>query len=115
MSRLDVGHISMFGCLMFFHAPFEKRTKLEPTAIKGIFVGYNETSKTYQIYILSYWKIVVWRDVHNSVMLVLAMHCVSQFDSCWTISSLSARRSSTDLVDLGGLETVVSATTSYLE
>ena len=49
--RPDVGHFRMFGCLTFSHVPFEKRTKLEPTAEKGIFVGYSETSKAYRIYI----------------------------------------------------------------
>ena len=47
-----VGHFKMFGCLTFSHVPFEKRTKLEPIAEKGIFVGYSETSKAFQIYIL---------------------------------------------------------------
>ena len=51
--RPDVGHFKMFGCLTFSHVPSEKRTKLEPTAEKGIFVGYNETSKAYRIYIPS--------------------------------------------------------------
>ena len=51
--RPDVRHFRMFGCLTFSHVPSEKRTKLEPTAEKGIFVGYNETSKAYRIYILA--------------------------------------------------------------
>lgn len=62
-SRPNVGHFSMFGCLTFSHVPSEKRTKLEPTAEKGIFVGYNETLKAYRIYIPSQRKIVVRRDV----------------------------------------------------
>ena len=49
--RLDIRHFRMFGCLTFSHIPSEKRTKLEPTAKKGIFVGYNETLKAFQIYI----------------------------------------------------------------
>ena len=60
--RPDVGHFRMFRCLTFSHVPSKKRTKLEPTADKGIFVGYNETSKAYWIYILAQRKIVVWRD-----------------------------------------------------
>ena len=36
--RPDVGHFKMFGCLTFSHVPSKKRTKLEPTAKKGIFV-----------------------------------------------------------------------------
>ena len=61
--RPNVRHFRMFGCLMFSHVPFEKRTKLEPTAKKGIFVGYSETSKAYRIYIPAQRKLVVRRDV----------------------------------------------------
>ena len=61
--RPDIGHFRMFACLTFSHVPSEKRTKLEPTVEKGIFVGYNETSKAYQIYIPAQRKIVVRRDV----------------------------------------------------
>ena len=61
--RPDVRHFRMFGCLTFSHVPSEKRTKLEPTAEKGIFVGYSETSKAFRIYIPAQRKIVVRRDV----------------------------------------------------
>jgi hypothetical protein len=43
----EVGHFRIFGCLTYSHVPFEKRTKLEPTTEKGIFVGYSETSKAF--------------------------------------------------------------------
>jgi hypothetical protein len=45
------------------HVPKEKRTKLEPFGRKGMFVGYNETSKAYRIYIPGQWQIEVSRDV----------------------------------------------------
>ena len=61
--RPDVGHFRIFGCLTFSHVPSEKRTKLEPIAEKGIFVGYSETSKAFWIYILAQRKLVVRRDV----------------------------------------------------
>ena len=61
--RLDIGHLRMFGCLTYSHVPSEKRTKLEPTAEKGILVGYNETTKGYQIYLPTQRKLVVRRDV----------------------------------------------------
>ena len=35
---------------MYIHIPKEKRTKLDPSRRKGIFVGYNYTSKAYRIY-----------------------------------------------------------------
>ena len=36
---------------------------MEPTAEKGIFVGYDETSKAFRIYLPSQRKVVVRRDV----------------------------------------------------
>jgi transposase InsO family protein len=54
-----VGYFRIFGCLTYSHVPTEKRTKIEPMKKKGIFVGYNETSKSFRIYILSLRNIVV--------------------------------------------------------
>eukprot|EP01018_Ginkgo_biloba_P023326 Gb_30542 [translate_table: standard] len=61
--KLEVGHFQIFGCLTYSHVPSEKRTKLEPTAEKGIFVGYDKTSKAYRIYITALRKTIVQRDV----------------------------------------------------
>ena len=49
--------------MTYCHVPSEKRTKLEPTAEKGIFVGYDETVKAFHIYLPSQRKVVVRRDV----------------------------------------------------
>jgi hypothetical protein len=46
-SRPDVEHLRIFGCLTFSPVPSERRTKLDPTAEKGILVGYSEVSKAY--------------------------------------------------------------------
>jgi hypothetical protein len=59
----DVGHFRIFGCLTYSHIPSEKRTKLEPMAERGIFVGYSETSKDFRIYIPCLRKTVLRRDV----------------------------------------------------
>jgi hypothetical protein len=59
----EVGHFRIFGCLTYSHVPSEKRTNLEPTTEKGIFLGYRETSKALCIYIPSLRKIVLKRDV----------------------------------------------------
>jgi reverse transcriptase-like protein len=59
----NVEHYRIFGCLTYSHVPEEKRTKLEPTAEKGIFVGYSETSKAYRIYIPALRKTVLRWDV----------------------------------------------------
>ena len=49
--KLEVGHLRIFGCLVYIHLPKEKRTKMDPSGKKGIFVGYSETSKSYKIYV----------------------------------------------------------------
>jgi hypothetical protein len=59
----EVGHFRIFGCLVYFHIPKEKRTKLDPSGKKGTFVGYNESSKAYRIYIPGQRQIEVSRDV----------------------------------------------------
>ena len=59
----DITHLRIFGCSVYIHVPKEKRLKLEPLGKKGNFVGYSETSKAYQIYILIERQIEVSRDV----------------------------------------------------
>jgi hypothetical protein len=59
----EVGHFRIFGCPVYIHVPKEKRTKLDPSGRKGTFVGYNESSKAYQIYIPGQRQIEVSRDV----------------------------------------------------
>ena len=46
----EVRHIRIFDFLVYIHIPEEKRTKLNPSGRKGIFVGYSYTSKDYRIY-----------------------------------------------------------------
>jgi hypothetical protein len=48
---------------VFVHIPKEKRTKLNPSGKKGIFVGYCEVSKAFRIYIPGYHHIEISRDV----------------------------------------------------
>ena len=45
-------HLRLSGCPIYIHIPKEKRTKLEPSRKKGIFIGYSETTKGYRIYII---------------------------------------------------------------
>jgi hypothetical protein len=59
----EVGHFRIFGCPVYIHIPKEKRTKLDPLGRKGTFVGYNESSEAYQIYIPGQRQIEVSRDV----------------------------------------------------
>lgn len=49
--KLEVGHMRIFGCSIYIHVTKDKRKKLETSRKKGIFVGYNESSNTYRVYI----------------------------------------------------------------
>ena len=53
----------MWGCIAYFRVPDTKRTKLEPKAIKSVFVGYAVNSKAYRLLDLSFNIIVESRDV----------------------------------------------------
>ena len=61
--KLEVSHLKIFGCPVFIHIPKEKRNKLEPFGKKGIFVGYSEVSKAFEIYIPSHHHIDISRDM----------------------------------------------------
>ena len=54
----EVSHLKIFGCLVYVHILKEKRTKLDPSGKKGIFVGYREVSKAFKIYILGFHHII---------------------------------------------------------
>ena len=47
----EVSHLKIFGCLVFVHIPKDKRSKLDCSRKKGVFVGYSESSKAYIVYI----------------------------------------------------------------
>jgi hypothetical protein len=59
----EIGHLRIFSCPIYIHVPKDKRMNLEPSGRKGLFVGYNETSKAYRIYIPRQRQIDVSRDV----------------------------------------------------
>ena len=59
----EVSHLKIFGCLRYVHILKEKRTKLDPSRKKGIFVGYCEVSKAFRIYISGFPHIEISRDV----------------------------------------------------
>ena len=48
---------------MCIHILKEKTTKLDPYGRKGIFIGYIDTSKAYQIYFPRFKNIEISRDV----------------------------------------------------
>jgi hypothetical protein len=47
----EVGHFRIFRCPVYIHVPKKKIINLDPSGRKGTFVGYNESSKAYHIYI----------------------------------------------------------------
>ena len=61
--KLEVSHLKIFSCPVYIHIPKEKRTKLDPSGKKGIFVGYSESSKAYKIYFPRFKNIDISRDV----------------------------------------------------
>ena len=50
-----IGHFRIFSCLTYSHDPSEKKTKLEATGERGIFVGYDETSKALSLHRGKLW------------------------------------------------------------
>jgi len=59
----SVEHLQIFGCPVYIHIPKDKRKKLDPSGMKGTFVGYNNSSKAYRIYMKDGHHIEVSRDV----------------------------------------------------
>ena len=59
----NISHLHIFGCPLYIHIPKENRTNMEPSRKKGTFVGYNETSKAFKIYVPSERHVEVSRDV----------------------------------------------------
>ena len=59
----EVSHLKIFGCPVYIHIPKEKRTKLDPSGKKGIFVGYCEVSKAFRIYIPGFHHMEISQDV----------------------------------------------------
>jgi hypothetical protein len=58
-----IGNFRIFGFPVYIHVSMDKRTKLEPSRQKGIFVGCSETSKAYKIFIPEQRKTIVSKDV----------------------------------------------------
>lgn len=61
--KRNLGYLKVWGCIAFYRVPDRKRTKLGPRALRIVFVGYAENSKTYRLLGLSSNSIVESRDV----------------------------------------------------
>uniref|UniRef100_A0AAV1VJD1 Reverse transcriptase Ty1/copia-type domain-containing protein n=1 Tax=Peronospora matthiolae TaxID=2874970 RepID=A0AAV1VJD1_9STRA len=53
----------VFGCRPFVLTPKEKRSKWDPKAREGRFMGYEEVSKAYRVYDIEADQVVISRDV----------------------------------------------------
>ena len=62
-NKLEVIHLRILGCPVYIDIRKEKRTKLDPSGNKGIFVGYSKTSKAYRICFPGFKNIDISRDV----------------------------------------------------
>lgn len=49
---LSIDHLRIFGCLCYMNALPTKRDKLDPRAVKGVFIGYPYNKKSYKVYCL---------------------------------------------------------------
>ena len=67
----EVSHLKIFGYPMYIHIPKEKRTKLDPSEKKDIFVGYSEISKAYRIYFPGFKNIDISRDIKFDLELTI--------------------------------------------
>ena len=61
--NLKISHLKIFGCPIYIHVPKEKRSKLDFSRRKGIFVGYSDQSKSCRVYIPAYDHINIRKDV----------------------------------------------------
>ena len=59
----DVSHFTVFGCSIYFHVLKAKRSKLDAFGKKGMFLGYNETSKAYRVYVPGQREVEICFDV----------------------------------------------------
>ncbi|CAJ2638092.1 unnamed protein product [Trifolium pratense] len=59
----SVNHLKVFGCVCYAQIPKQKRTKLEETSERCVFIGYSSMSKGYRLYNMKTNKVIISRDV----------------------------------------------------
>ena len=56
-------HLNFFGCVAYYHVPYELRKKLDNKGQKCIFDAYSEDTKSYNLYDSFARKVIISRDV----------------------------------------------------
>ncbi|GBM32129.1 Retrovirus-related Pol polyprotein from transposon TNT 1-94 [Araneus ventricosus] len=59
----NIGYFKTFGCEAFVWNNKKNREKFEPRALKGIFLGYNDNSKAYRIWLTEAKRVEISRSV----------------------------------------------------
>ena len=59
----NLSHLRIFGCTCYVHIQSHHRDKLDPKAVKCVFMGYSPTQKGYKCYHSCSRKMFVSRDV----------------------------------------------------
>jgi len=95
----EVSHLKIFGCLVYVHIPKEKRTKLDPSEKKGIFVGHCEVSKAFRIYIPGFHDMEISRDVTFDEEAALKRSRKSQHEEVYEEEALPKNVEATFLPD----------------
>lgn len=75
--QAKINHLRIFGSEVFVHIPKEKRQKLDPKAVKCIFVGYDNNSKGYRVWNTESNKMEV---VHDMIFLLEESTVVLEID-----------------------------------
>ncbi|KAG2758433.1 hypothetical protein Pcac1_g29419 [Phytophthora cactorum] len=83
-------HMRVFGCRTYILTPKEKRSKWDPKARAGVFLGYEEVSKAYRLYDIEAGQVVYQSRCQTSMSRPLDFHrrFLMKMSTTWTSKSL---------------------------